>query len=125
MTCCSDVMKPIEDSSCCTPEDTAKTAVEAMKDSGCGCAPVVDNKEDLRLAGVVTERDICHSVAGQDLLASEVIVEDIMQPATSCCGEDDPVEVAERKLQELHSTGLPVVDKEGGCCGTISSDQIR
>lgn len=125
MSCCSEVMKPIEKSSCCTPEDTTKTAAEAMRHSGCGCAPVVDNKEDLGLVGVVTERDICHSVAAEDLLASDVMVEDVMQPATSCCSDDEPVEEAERKLHEHHSTGLPVVNKEGGCCGTISSDQIR
>ena len=63
MSCCSDVMKPIEASSCCTPQDTAANAAQAMKHSGCGCAPVVEDKENLNLVGVVTERDICHHVA--------------------------------------------------------------
>ena len=36
MSCCSDVMKPVEASSCCTPQDTAADAARAMRDSGCG-----------------------------------------------------------------------------------------
>jgi len=76
MSCCSDVMKPIEASSCCTPQDTAAQAARAIRDSGCGCAPV---------------------------------------------GADEPVEEARRKLHEHRATSLPVVDKAGGCCGTVSA----
>ncbi len=124
MSCCSEVMKPIEASSCCMPQETAEQAAKAMKHSDCGCSPVVEDKEELKLVGVVTERDICHSVAADDRLASEVSVEEIMQPASSCCSEDESVEEAKRKLDEHQSTSLPVVDKTGCCCGTISSHQI-
>ena len=113
MSCCSDVMKPIEAASCCTPQDTAATAAKAMKTSGCGCAPVVENKENLSFAGVVTERDICHSVAADDLKASDVSVKDIMRPASGCCGMDDSLDVAKHKLHEHQATSLPVVDKAG------------
>ena len=37
MSCCSDMMKPIEASSYCTPQDSAAHAAQAMRDSGCGC----------------------------------------------------------------------------------------
>lgn len=125
MSCCSDVMKPIEADSCCTPQDTAVHAAQAMKHSGCGCAPVVENKESLNLVGVVTERDICHSVAAEDRKASEVSVEEIMRPASGCCGVDDSLENAKEKLHEHQATSLPVVDKAGSCCGTVSLHQIR
>ena len=125
MSCCSDVMKPIEAASCCTPQDTAATAAKAMKTSGCGCAPVVENKENLNLVGVVTERDLCHSVAAEDLKASEVSVKEIMSPASACCGADESLEEAAQKLHEHQATSLPVVDKVGSCCGTVSSHHIR
>jgi hypothetical protein len=38
MSRCSDVMKPIEASSCCTLQDSAAQAAQAMRDSGFGCA---------------------------------------------------------------------------------------
>ena len=119
MNCCSDVMKSIEASSCCTPHDTAAHAARAIRDSGCGCAPVVEDIENLKLVGV-TERDVCCGVVADDRRASEVRVEEIMRPASACCGADEPVEEARRKLHKHLATSLPVVDKTGGCCGTVS-----
>jgi CBS domain-containing protein len=120
MNCCSDVMSPIEASSCCTPQDTAAQAARAMRDSGCGCSPVVEDRSTLKLVGVVTERDVCCGVAADDRRAAEVRVEEIMRPASACCGASEPVEEARRKLHEHRATSLPVVDKTGGCCGTVS-----
>src|ERR1700674_3355160 len=119
MSCCHDVMKPIEASSCCTPQDTAVHAARAMRDSGCGCAPVVEDTKQLKLVGVVTERDVC-CVAADDRRASEVRVEEIMRPSSACCGADQPVEEARRKLHEHRATTLPVANSAGGCCGTVS-----
>ena len=124
MSCCSDVMKPIEASSCCTPQDTAVHAAQAMKHSGCGCAPVVEDTENLKLVGVVTERDICHSVAAEDIKASEVSIEKIMRPASSCCSTDDSLDETARKLNEYQTTSLPVIDQAGSCCGTVSAHHI-
>ncbi len=123
MSCCKDVMKPIEASSCCTPQDTVSHTARAMKDSGCGCAPVVEDKESFKLLGVLTERDIFHSVTADNLRASEVRVTDIMRSATSCCGAQESLEEAERKLNEHQATSLPVVNETGSCCGTISLHQ--
>ena len=120
MSCCGDVMKPIEAASCCTPTDTALHAARAMRDSGCGCAPVVEDRHSLKLVGVVTERDVCCGVGADDRKPSDLRVDEIMRPASACCGVDAPLEQARRKLEEHQSTSLPVVNKAGGCCGTIS-----
>lgn len=124
MSCCSDVMKPVEASSCCTPKDTAAHAARAIRDSGCGCAPVVANKGSRKLVGVVTERDVCCEVAANDRRASDVHVEEIMRPSSACCHADEPVEEARRKLHEHRATSLPVVDKAGDCCGTVSAHSV-
>lgn len=79
MSCCRDVMTPIEASSCCTPKDTVAQAAQAMRDSGCGCAPVVEDTEHLKLIGVVTERDVCCGVAADDRRVSKVRVEKIIR----------------------------------------------
>ena len=120
VSCCSDVMTPIERSSCCTPQDSAAHAARAMRDSGCGCAPVVEDTKNLKLVGVVTERDVCCGVAADDRRASDVRVDTIMRPRSACCDADEPVDGARRKLHEHRTTSLPVVDKAGGCCGTVS-----
>ena len=120
MSCCSDVMKPVAATSCCAPQDTAADAARAMRDSGCGCAPVVKDTKSLTLVGVVTDRDVCCGVAADDRRPSEVRVEEIMRPLSACCHADEPVEEAWRKLAEHSATSLPVADKAGDCCGTLS-----
>ena len=124
MSCCSDVMKPIEASSCCTPKDTAVHAAQAMRKSGCGCAPVVENTETRKLVGVVTERDVCCGVTADDRQASKVSVGEIMKPASACCHQDEPVNDARQKLHEHRATSLPVVDNEGCCHGTVSAHHL-
>lgn len=124
MNSCSDVMQPIDAASCCTTRDTAAQAARAMRDSSCGCAPVVEDKENLKLVGVVTERDVCCGVAADDHRASEVSVESIMRPATACCGTEESVEEGRQKLQTHQATSLPVVDGLGGCCGTVSMHSL-
>lgn len=124
MSCCKDKMEPVETSSCCTPRETSQHAALTMLKTGCGCAPVVESKQSRRLVGVVTERDMCHRVAAENRRPSEVPVEEIMRPASACCGMDESVEEARRKLDAHQATSLPVVDKEGCCHGTISSRHL-
>ena len=97
-----------------------------MRASGCGCAPVVEDTNTRKLVGVVTERDLCHAVTADDRRASEVRVEEVMRPAVSaCCGMEDSLEEAAQKLSEQQATSLPVVNKAGSCCGTISQHDLR
>ena len=125
MNCCKDKMETIELHSCCSPQDTVQNAAETMRKSGCGCAPVVEDKKNRRLVGVVTERDVCHGVAVDDRRPSEIPVKEIMLPASACCGVDEPIGEARRKLDTHQATSLPVVDKAGCCCGTISSHHLK
>lgn len=124
MGCCGDVMKPLETSSCCTPTESAADAARAMCGSECGCAPVVESRDNLRLVGVITERDVCCGVSAGDRHPRDVRVAEIMRPASACCGVDEPVEEARRKLHEQRATSLPVVNRAGGCCGTVSAHAL-
>ena len=124
MSCCSDKMEPIKADSCCTPRDTVQDAAKSMRSTGCGCAPVVKDKQTRELVGVVTERDVCHHVAADDRRASEVSIQEIMHPASACCGMDESIEDASRTLQQHKTTSLPVVDKAGSCCGTVSAHHL-
>lgn len=124
MSCCGDVMKPIDAAGCCDPKDTAADAAKAMRHSGCGCAPVIEDATTRKVVGVVTERDVCCGVAADDRRASEVGVAEIMRAAAGCCGMEESVEVGRAKLHEHHATSLPVVDEAGCLCGTVSSHHL-
>lgn len=117
-------MKPIEAAGCCSPKDSAADAAKAMRHSGCGCAPVVEDATTRKVVGVVTERDVCCGVAADDQRASDVRVSELMRTAAVCCSADDSIDAARRKLHEHQATSLPVVDKAGCCCGTVSMHQL-
>lgn len=117
-------MQPIDAEGCCGPNDTAADAAKAMRSSGCGCAPVIEDATTRKVVGVVTERDVCCGVAADDKRASEVRVADIMRPAAACCGMEESVEAGRERLHEHRATSLPVVDKDGSCCGTVSSHHM-
>lgn len=120
MSCCSDKMEPLKSESCCTPRDTAQQAARSMRETKCGCAPVVEDKQTRKVVGVVTERDLVHKLAAEGRLASEVHVAEIMSPVSACCASEASLEDAKQKLREHNTTSLPVVDTAGNCCGTIS-----
>lgn len=124
MICCGDIMKPIEAAGCCGLKDSAADAAKAMRHSGCGCAPVVEDATTRTVVGVVTERDVCGGVAADDQRASEVGVNEIMRSASACCGVEESLDAAREKRQEHQATSLPVVDKAGCCCGTVSVHQL-
>ncbi|MBX9654786.1 CBS domain-containing protein [bacterium] len=121
MSCCRDKMEPMAQNFCCSPRDTAMNAAQSMHKTGCGCTPIVEDEQSLRLIGVVTERDTCHGVATDDRQPSEIQVEEIMRPASACCSIDDSKAESRRKLDIHQATSLPVVDRANCCCGTISS----
>ncbi|MEO8574336.1 MAG: CBS domain-containing protein [Pyrinomonadaceae bacterium] len=125
MSCCGDVMEEVAAESCCTPEETALDAAKAMKSSGCGCSPVVEDKQDLKLVGVVTAHDISYHVAAEDRKASEVTVKDIMKPVSACCKTGEALEEAAQKMHDHQASSLPVMNKEGSCCGVVSSKHLR
>jgi len=125
ITCCGDVMKPIEVSACCTPLESAAHAARAIRDSACGCAPVVQDSKNLKLVGVITEHDVCCGTAALDRRASEVRVQEIMRPATACCEAGESIASVRQQLHTHRTTSLPVVDKLGDCCGTVSIHHLE
>ncbi len=124
MSCCSEKMEPLKTESCCTPQDSAHQASQAMRKSGCGCSPVVVDKASRKVVGVVTERDLSHKVVAEDRKPSKVLAAEIMTPVSACCHKDDSLDEAHRKLNEHRTTSLPVVDSAGDCCGTISAHHL-
>ncbi|MPZ71007.1 MAG: CBS domain-containing protein [Actinobacteria bacterium] len=56
------------------PEHTLRSAAKVMSERGVGCAVVVEKE---KVAGIVTERDILHSIAAGDQV-DEAKVNDVM-----------------------------------------------
>lgn len=119
---CKDVMTA--DPKCCVPDDSVARAAEIMREKDVGPVPVVSDRTEKRLAGIVTDRDIAIKVvaAGRDPRSTrvgEVMSKDVI----TCCAEDD-------YAQALHAMArhqvrrIPVVNDDGSLAGIISQADV-
>ncbi len=106
MSRCSDVMKPIESASCCTPQDSAAQAAQVMR----------DYRLRLRSLWLRIQNRLSRSVSSLTVarVAAKVGVEEIIRPLFACYGASKTVKGTRRKLHAHRVTSLPVADKAGG-----------
>lgn len=112
-----------QEPACCTPACSAQMAADLMREAGIGFLPVLE-KFSRRLAGVVTDRDLCLFVVAQDRRASQVLVQDCMTSNPLCCRSHDDVGAALELMRGNALRRLPVVNDEGALEGVISIDDL-
>lgn len=116
----SEVMS--NDPACCLPETKLQDVAKMMVDHDCGEIPIVDRSN--KPIGVITDRDIvCRTVAAgknpldhtaKDCMSGDVVT---VTPETSleeCCS----------LMEEHQIRRVPVVDKNGACCGMVSQADV-
>lgn len=108
----------------CDPGNTLQQAARLMVQYDCGMIPVVRGNGQPRIVGTITDRDIaCRAVAvGAD--PTQTMVEDVMSPAPVTIRFDEPVEEAERLMQQHQIRRLIVLDDQGRCCGVLAQADI-
>jgi len=108
----------------CNIHHTASDAAKLMWEHDCGIIPVVDN--DGRLAGVVTDRDICMAAYFQGRPLTEIAIEAFMTRELSSCHADDSLPHAQQLMTDRQIHRVPVVDQQGAPIGILSlSDLAR
>ena len=81
---------------CCTPDSPLPEVAKLMVDHDCGAIPVVG--PDGRIAGIVTDRDICMAALFQGRPLREVSVSEAMAHDVVTCHADDSLLEAEHLL---------------------------
>jgi CBS domain-containing protein len=107
---------------CAGPDSTVADAARMMRDSDCGCLPVVDPKSR-RTVGVVTDRDlVVRALAagrGADTPIAEVMTADV-----AAAPPEAEIEDVERLMAERQIRRVPVVDRDGTCLGIIAQADV-
>jgi CBS domain-containing protein len=111
------------DPACCTPDDTAQTAVRLMEEMNCGLIPVVEDQASARLVGVITDRDIALRGVGRGL-GPDTPVSELMSTEISCCSPDDDLSQVERIMEDRQVRRVPVIDDDGRCLGIIAQADL-
>jgi CBS domain-containing protein len=107
----------------CTPETNLHHAAESMREANCGALPVVDKNKNV--LGIVTDRDICLSLARNTTKSFELrTVGEIMTKEVKTVRSTDALEDAYRKMREKKISRLPVVDEQGKLQGIVSLNKL-
>jgi CBS domain-containing protein len=104
------------------PTQNLILASQTMKTVDCGVLPVVD--QDGKLVGVVTDRDICLSLADHDRTPEKIVVEDVMSVPVHASRPDDTIAIALETMCTNSVRRLPVLDASGDLVGLLSLDDI-
>jgi CBS domain-containing protein len=106
----------------CRPDANLAQAVEIMWVNDCGFLPVVDI--DGRVAGVLTDRDICIALGTRNQRASDVLVRDVMTDRVCVCTAEDDIHTALETMEKHQVRRLPVVNLDGKLAGILSIGDV-
>jgi CBS domain-containing protein len=111
-----------QDVRCCRPEDNLTAAAQIMWENDCGCAPVVDG--ELRVVGMITDRDICMAAYTQGRRLTEIDVGSVMSKNVLSCRSTDSVASAGELMRAAQLRRLPVIDDGARLVGVLSLNDI-
>jgi CBS domain-containing protein len=116
----SKLMRP--DVITCRTIDSLERAAQLMWDHDIGCVPVID--ENGRVAGMITDRDICMAAYTRGAPLRAIPVVSTMARDVYSCGPDDDLASVEREMGRHQIRRMPVIDAHGQPIGIVSLNDI-
>lgn len=95
-----------------TPDDSVTRAAEIMRDSDVGVVPVVEDQGSMRLAGLVTDRDIAVRVVAAGRNSSDMRTRDVMSSGIKTVRPDDDVDHVMDLMKSQQVRRIPVCEGE-------------
>lgn len=93
-----------------TPEDSVTRAAEIMRDSDVGVVPVVEDQGSMRLAGLVTDRDIAVRVVAEGRNSSDIRTRDVMSSDIKTVRPDDDLNRVMELMKSEQVRRIPVCE---------------
>jgi CBS domain-containing protein len=107
----------------CTDDHRLDCAARIMWERDCGVVPVVDG--DGKIAGMLTDRDICIAGYTQNRVLSEIPIASVIgSKAVVTVHPTDSVEMAEGLMRQHQLRRLAVVDSGGRLVGVLSLNDL-
>lgn len=108
----------------CEPDETVKHVAQMMKNEDVGPILVVDNEDNKKLVGIVTDRDLAIKVVGEGRDPQNTKVEDVMTVKIITSRADEDVRNAMKAMAQYQLRRIPVVDDEDRLVGIISQADV-
>ncbi len=93
-----------------TAEDTVQRAAQLMRDNDTGFIPVVDDRNGMRLRGVITDRDIAIRHVAEGHTSDCPVGKEMSGDRIRAVSPDDDVEHVMREMREAQIRRIPVVE---------------
>jgi CBS domain-containing protein len=106
----------------CPPKSTLDHAARLMWEFDCGIIPVVT--DDGRLAGVVTDRDVCMAAYTQGRSLASIPISTAMAKRVVAVHAGDLIEQVEQLMRDNQIRRLPVLDADGRPIGLVSLNDL-
>jgi CBS domain-containing protein len=107
----------------CTAETTAQDAARLMQDNDCGSLPVVENRDSMKLIGMVTDRDLALRILGRGQAPSTPIREAMTRNVSSVKLDDD-LDAVESVMSGQQVRRVPVVDNNDRVIGIVAQADL-
>lgn len=101
---------------------TLDAAARLMWEFDCGIIPIVG--DDGRLAGVITDRDICMAAYTQGKPLAQIPVRSAMAGEIRACHTDDAIETVEHLARDNQIRRIPVLDADNRPVGIVSMNDL-
>ena len=119
---CADVMTA--NPKYCQSSDSAARAAQIMKDEDVGPVPVVNNTNDKRVVGIVTDRDLVLEVVAQGRDARTTRLDEFMSRQPVMCRETDDAQDALEAMRNNQVRRIPVVDNDDRLVGIVAQADL-
>ena len=106
----------------CTPDTTLAVAARQMRDADYGTLPVLDAQG--RLAGIITDRDICLAIAGSARNPAHIGVHEVMTRRVVAVQATDSIHLALGTMKGARVRRLPVLDTFARLKGILSIEDV-
>lgn len=107
-----------------TPEDDLSRVAKQMADHNVGLIPIIDNKDSMKLVGVISDRDITVRCVAEGKNPLMMRASDVMTKPVVTVKQDDDVEEVARTMEKHKIRRVPVVDEQDKVCGIVAQADI-
>ncbi len=113
-----------ENPACCMADDNLQEVAKMMVDNDCGCIPVVEDNDNNKPIGTITDRDICCRTVAEGKNPLEMTARDVMSKNVVTVTPETSVEDCCNTMEDNQIRRIVVVDDKGSCCGMVAQADI-
>ena len=119
---CNEVMtkNPV----CCRPDDVVEKVAQLMQSENIGSIPVIENEQNQKLVGIVTDRDLALKIVAEGQDAKSTKVEAVMTRQIVTCRAEDDLQKALDAMADHQLRRIPIVDNDNKIVGIIAQADV-